>query len=982
MRLPVTLLLLILALSVANAQERTGRVAERIAALRDQGSRFQPVRPLQYVAPDPATDALWQAACSQAQVFRLDPQATRVLLERAEATIALSIPTPAGDLILDLQRSTITTDDFVLTISDGRAMELPAGLHYRGIIRGDAGSLVAISVFEDHLMGMISDASGERILGPFAKGEKGLHVFYHEDHLRGRSTATCSAPEQPEGYPVEDLILAEGARTTRCVRFYWEAAYDIVQNKGSVANATNYLTGLFNQSAILYDNDDIDVTLSELFVWSSTSPYNATSSSGRLQQFGTVRTSFNGDLAHLLDLGGYGGVAWLNTLCQSTQYRMAYSGINSTYQNVPTYSWSVEVVTHEQGHNLGSSHTHACVWNGNNTAIDGCGQSAGYSEGSCPQGPLPTSSVGGTIMSYCHLTSSTIKFANGFGPQPKAVIINSVNGAGCLLFCGTSCDAPLVSVSVLPTSATITWTNVGAVSYDLQWKPGSSGTWTTVAGITGTSHQLTGLTEGTAYDYRVRSVCASATSAYTTTASFTTPIPCTDVYEPNNTTGGATIITLPATINALIGASGDNDYYRFTTDQVGTINVTLGNLPADYDVRLLNSGGTQLAISQAGGTSSESIVYSNAAAGTYYVYVYGWNGANNNLICYLLNVWLSGTQGCGTPTGATAGTITNTSALLSWNAMQGATSYDIQWRLQNAVNWTSVAGITGTSHTLSGLAAGTTYEFRVRANCTGGSSLFGSTVPFTTTSSPCSPGVELVVSLWLEGAYRSTNQLMVDNLRSLGLLPLTEPYTALGFSVTGSLSTTNTILNVTGNSAVVDWVLLELRDNTNPSLVIDTRVGLLRRNGTVTSPSGGSSINFCAFPGTYRIAVRHRNHLGCMTAGGYALSATPTTVDLRSSATATYGTNARKSVGSAMMLWPGNTNSDVQVKYTGTGNDRDVLVSALGGVVLTGTVQSYHPGDVNLDGLVKYTGSDNDRDVILSTIGGVIPTAVVTEQLP
>jgi hypothetical protein len=38
--------------------------------------------------------------------------------------------------------------------------------------------------------------------------------------------------------------------------------------------------------------------------------------------------------------------------------------------------------------------------------------------------------------------------------------------------------------------------------------------------------------------------------------------------------------------------------------------------------------------------------------------------------------------------------------------------------------------------------------------------------------------------------------------------------------------------------------------------------------------------------------------------------------------------------------------------------------------------------DNNLDGAVKYTGAGNDRDVILNNIGGVIPTNTRIEQLP
>ena len=141
------------------------------------------------------------------------------------------------------------------------------------------------------------------------------------------------------------------------------------------------------------------------------------------------------------------------------------------------------VVTHEQGHLMGSRHTHACVWNGNNTAIDNCGPSQGYGyEGSCSGAPTPTN--GGTIMSYCHLVGGVgINFNNGFGSQPAAVIINKYNAASCLTACGTTgCPTPngLSATSVTQTSATLNWGAVtGAVTYDLQHREaGSVGTWT------------------------------------------------------------------------------------------------------------------------------------------------------------------------------------------------------------------------------------------------------------------------------------------------------------------------------------------------------------------------------------------------------------------------------------------------------------------------------------------------------------------------
>jgi hypothetical protein len=123
-----------------------------------------------------------------------------------------------------------------------------------------------------------------------------------------------------------------------------------------------------------------------------------------------------------------------SVLCRKSRGH-AYSGVGRSFQEIPTYSWSVNVVTHEIGHNLGSRHTHDCVWNGNATAIDRCGIQAGYgSSSSCnSSAPIPPA---GTVMSYCHLVgSSRVDLALGFGDQPGDLIRDRVYNADCLVPC-------------------------------------------------------------------------------------------------------------------------------------------------------------------------------------------------------------------------------------------------------------------------------------------------------------------------------------------------------------------------------------------------------------------------------------------------------------------------------------------------------------------------------------------------------------------
>ena len=207
------------------------------------------------------------------------------------------------------------------------------------------------------------------------------------------------------------------------------------------------------------------------------------------------------------------------------------------------------------------------------------------------------------------------------------------------------CNTPagLASSAITASSATVSWTAVsGANNYTVEYKTTAGSTWTTAASATtSTSQGLSGLTASTSYDWRVRANCASGSSAFAQ-AQFTTTIAstCPGTYDisTNGTASGAALIPKNTDIKGLISPSGDNDYYRFTIATGGTATITLTTLPADYDIRLYSSNGTtQLAISQNGSTTSETITRTYTA-GTYYVRVYGYNNANNATSCYTLRV--------------------------------------------------------------------------------------------------------------------------------------------------------------------------------------------------------------------------------------------------------------------------------------------------------------------------------------------------------
>jgi hypothetical protein len=70
------------------------------------------------------------------------------------------------------------------------------------------------------------------------------------------------------------------------------------------------------------------------------------------------------------------------------------------------------------------------------------------------------------------------------------------------------------------------------------------------------------------------------------------------------------------------------------------------------------------------------------------------------------------------------------------------------------------------------------------------------------------------------------------------------------------------------------------------------------------------------------------------------------------------------------------------LKYTGSANDRDPILIAVGSTTPNNSVAGYSLNDVNMDAAVKYTGSGNDRDPILVNVGSTTPNNVRTQQLP
>lgn len=208
----------------------------------------------------------------------------------------------------------------------------------------------------------------------------------------------------------------------------------------------------------------------------------------------------------------------------------------------------------------------------------------------------------------------------------------------------TPCNSPdsLYTDVTSPNTAIIGWRNTPyALQYTVRYKAISNINWIqdTLETLNDT---IINLNPTTTYEFQVQTHCANGISTWSNIFNFNTPavpIPCSNSFESNNTRASATILSPNITIGSMIATGSDKDYYRITTtNDQPNLRVTLSNLPANYNVRLLTTSGSEIGISQNTGTQTEEIVRNAVAGSTYIIYVYPARSTQfSNINCYHLS---------------------------------------------------------------------------------------------------------------------------------------------------------------------------------------------------------------------------------------------------------------------------------------------------------------------------------------------------------
>lgn len=201
------------------------------------------------------------------------------------------------------------------------------------------------------------------------------------------------------------------------------------------------------------------------------------------------------------------------------------------------------------------------------------------------------------------------------------------------------------------------------------------------------------------------------------------------------------------------------------------------------------------------------------------------------------------------------------------------------------------------------------------------------------------------VRVMLEGPFNSGNNLMNDALRAQNLIPIAEPYSALGYTPVnhpgGEAIVDLSVLNVTGPRAIVDWVFVQLLDKNDVNNVLATRSGLIRRDGHVVDVNGLDPLQFDNVgPDDYYVSVQHRNHLRVHTTNTINLDAVNATViGFVNPQNQIVPPGAMSVINNRRALWAGDASSDNTVNSV----DRSQIWNAR-------NIQGYSQEDLELDG--------------------------------
>ncbi|MBP2436595.1 alpha-amylase family glycosyl hydrolase [Microbacterium amylolyticum] len=268
-------------------------------------------------------------------------------------------------------------------------------------------------------------------------------------------------------------------------------------------------------------------------------------------------------------------------------------------------------------------------------------------------------------------------------------------------------------VTVVPSesSVAVSWPAVaGATSYRVAYRATASSKTLFQDVPSGTSAVVSGLNEGTAYWFKVSASNSAGASAFSAAAHTTTG--SGDVVIPG-VPSGVTVVPSESSVAVSWPAVAGATSYRVAYRATASSKTLFQDVPSGTSavVSGLNEG-TAYWFKVSASNSAGASAFSAAAHTT--------TGSGDVVIP-------------GVPSGVST-VVSGQQVSVSWTAVAGATSYTISYSTGGGAA-TTVAS-TATATVITGLAASTTYSFRVRAENAAGNSAYSAAVTATTGEAP------------------------------------------------------------------------------------------------------------------------------------------------------------------------------------------------------------------------------------------------------
>jgi hypothetical protein len=348
--------------------------------------------------------------------------------------------------------------------------------------------------------------------------------------------------------------------------------------------------------------------------------------------------------------------------------------------------------------------------------------------------------------------------------------------------CTTAAPQGIVMTNIAATTATVSWISATGATYLVRWRTTSPvGAWNvSPAPITTNSYNITGLTEQTAYEVQVATICGGVQGPWSTSTPFTTtPITYCNMTGTGTTDfiSNVTMTSVNPGLPVMNNTSVQTNYISYTAPAT-LINLEIGSTGNKISVAKGWSGATQndavsawIDFNRNGVFETTEQILASAASTTtpvtalFNVPATAYNGPLTTTMRVVLKrtsapvMCQNAVNGevedyavklrpciTTTPTNLAINTITHVSANVNWTSPAGTLTYIVRYRVAGTTTWTEVVASSLSGNpplALTGLTPATTYEVQVAASCGTTPGTFTGTQTFTTRCDPTPPNVTI-----------------------------------------------------------------------------------------------------------------------------------------------------------------------------------------------------------------------------------------------